>query len=307
MENKKFPVVVHEGDLAYYLDSAKFEHGQRVASFLAQASLVPEHYQKNPSNCLIALNQATLLKVDVLLFMQKTYAIKGKIGIESQLAIGLANRAKVFKDVIQYDFSGKGDDYQCRAFAVTAATGVKCEEICSVADAKSMGWWDKRDRNGKNVSPWPKQTKKMLRYRSAINLIRAYCPEVLLGLDTAEELKDAPAEEIDITREVEVLNKKSDLAAATEKAKQKSKPADERQEKENSAPPPPEIDEQDFKGKGPEVRHLAEINSNPSYLVAIQDAIANDEFTAASIQRAIDANDEKTAAKIIEAINKYVG
>lgn len=93
---------------------------------------------------------------------------------------------------------------------------------------------------------------------------------------------------------------KSDLAAATEKAKRKTAPVSEQEAKEETAPPSPVEEEQ-----GIEVRHLAEINANDKYLDAIQNAIADDEFSTNGIHRTIETNDEKTAKKIIKAINKH--
>jgi hypothetical protein len=190
----------YPGETSWYLDAERFGHAQRVAKVFADAKLVPQHYRGSIADCVIAFNQATLMGIDPMLFMQKTYPVGGKIGIESQLAIALANKAKVFQDVIQYEISGSGDQMQCRAFAYTAATGALCEETCTVQEAKDMGWWN---RGG---SPWPKQTRKMLRYRSAMNLIRYYCPEVLFGLDSVEELKESPRN-IDITGEAQEVKK----------------------------------------------------------------------------------------------------
>lgn len=193
-----------------YLDTAKFEHNLRVAGVLAKANLVPKHYSNSVPDCFIALNQAALMNIDPMLFMQKTYVIGGKIGLETQLALALTKKAGVFVDVIQYRFSGKekADNWTCTAFATTQA-GTLCEETCSVQDAKDMGWWTK------NAQLWQKHTKKALRYRSAMNLIRLYCPEVLFGLDSKEELMDwqatqKPAPTKDITQEAQELQPDQD-------------------------------------------------------------------------------------------------
>ncbi len=180
---KKYPVVVDTGEFSGYLDSNKFEHSLRVAGMFAKSKLVPVHYQNSPADCMIAFNLAMRLKIDPMLLMQKTYPIKGKLGIETQLAVALANKAKVFKDIIQYEYSGEGETLECKASA-TSRGGSECYDICSVKEAKAMGWWAKNPL-------WKNMTTTMLAYRSAIKMIRKYFPEVLMGLDTAEELKDS--------------------------------------------------------------------------------------------------------------------
>jgi len=189
MENKElttgerdYPVVIDNSEFSGYLDSKQFEHGQRVAKMFASSQLVPVHYQNKQADCMIAFNLAMRLKIDPMLLMQKTYPIKGKLGIETQLAVALVNKAGVFVDVIQYEYSGEGDTRSCKAYATTKKGG-KCTDTCSVQEAKDMGWWSQNRL-------WSKMTDTFLAYRSAMKLIRKYCPEVLMGLDTAEELRD---------------------------------------------------------------------------------------------------------------------
>lgn len=198
------PVAVHDdGEFAIYADTAKFMHFHQVASMFSNANLVPKSYQGSLPDCFIAISAAMRMGVDPLQFMQKTYVVHGKLGIESQLAIALMNKSGLFVGPIKYEYTGKNDAYQCRAWAISASDDSVCEEICSVQEAKDMGWWTKRD------SPWPKQTRKMLAYRSAINLIRKYHPEVLFGMDIKEDLIDeqspkaTPQPPKDITDEVE--------------------------------------------------------------------------------------------------------
>jgi hypothetical protein len=55
--------------------------------------------------------------------------------------------------------------------------------MVTVKQAKELGWW-KRNPN------WAQLTELMLKYRAATYLARTQCPEVLMGLQTTEELKD---------------------------------------------------------------------------------------------------------------------
>lgn len=194
---KNYPVVVDTGEFSGYLDSNKFEHSLRVANMFASSQLVPKHFQGKQADCMIAFNQAIRLKVDPMLFMQKTFVVHGKLGIESQLAIALVNRSGTFQDVIQFEYSGEktktGDTRQCKAYAVTV-NGAKCFDICSVQEAKDMGWWNMN-------ALWPKMTSTFLAYRSAMKMIRKYCPEILMGMDTTEELRDTRI--VNITSEIE--------------------------------------------------------------------------------------------------------
>lgn len=83
---------------------------------------------------------------------------------------------------------------QCTAYA-TRHTGELCEAVVSMEMAKAEGWL------GKAGSKWITMPEQMLRYRSAMFLARLYCPEVVLGLQAADELEDTtpvPASEVQV-------------------------------------------------------------------------------------------------------------
>lgn len=180
-------MVQDHSDHSGLMDTAKFEHLQRVAKVFAASTMLPTHYQNNVANCVIGLHLAIRLGADPLLVMQKTYIIHGRPAMEAQLAIGLANSSSAFSSRIHYRMEGEGDTRQCTAVATMADTGEEVTEIISVSTAKKMGWWAKKD------SLWPKATDLMLKYRSAMWLVRTNAPEVLMGLLSKEEAQELDA------------------------------------------------------------------------------------------------------------------
>lgn len=166
------------------LDPAKYEHLQRVAELYANSDMVPSHFRGKIENCFIGLQMAVRLGVDPFMFLQKCYVIHGRPAIETQLAVALANSAGVFDGPIRYEMGGEGDGYGCTAWAVHKGMSERCEQQVTIGMAKKMGWWGKKD------SLWPKMTGQMLKYRSAMWLIRHECPEVIMGLLSRDEAVD---------------------------------------------------------------------------------------------------------------------
>jgi hypothetical protein len=156
----------------------------RVAKLFAASDLVPDHFKRKPENCFIALQMAHRCRVDPFAFMQKCYLVHGRPAIETQLALAMINASGLIKGRVIYTLSGEGHDRKCVAKVVTTDTGETIEMDCTVKLAMDMGWWSKKD------SLWPKMTDLMLRYRSALWLIRTTFPEVLMGLSTLEEERD---------------------------------------------------------------------------------------------------------------------
>lgn len=161
---------------------ASFEHTWRVAKAFSMSQMVPPHFQGKPENCMVALLMAEQLEVNHLLALQNLTVIQGRPGFNAQFAIALANRRGPFAGPITWRSSGKGDSLEVAAQAVIKTTGEQVSVTVSMEMARAEGW----TKNTKYKSI-PEQ---MLRYRSATWLIRLYCPEVLLGFGTSDEIED---------------------------------------------------------------------------------------------------------------------
>ncbi|MFM0101959.1 hypothetical protein PQR01_00225 [Paraburkholderia rhynchosiae] len=171
---------------ASFFDLQGFELMQRVSKAFAASTLVPKEYQGNLSNCMIALNLAERLKADALMVMQNLYIVHGRPGWSAQFLIATFNQCGRFS-ALRYEFFGtKGkDDWGCRAWAIEKETGEKIVGAdIDIALAKKEGWY------GKSGSKWQSMPQQMLMYRSAAWLVRAYAPEIAMGLPTADELAD---------------------------------------------------------------------------------------------------------------------
>lgn len=165
---------------------ASFRLAQRAATLLANSTLVPKIYQGNIPNCVIALNMAARMNADPLMVMQNLYIVHGNPGWSSQFLISTFNTSGKFS-ALRYEWVGtRGkDDWGCRAWAVEKATGEKLVgATVTIGLAKAEGWYSK------NGSKWQTMPEQMLMYRAAAWFIRAYAPEIAMGMHTADELSD---------------------------------------------------------------------------------------------------------------------
>ncbi len=170
------------------LDTGRFEQLQRVAKLFSESTIIPVHYQKNPSNCFIALQMATRLGVDPMMFMQNTYIVHGKPGMMAQLAIALINSSGLFLDSLDFEIQGDDpnkDAYRVRAFAAKRSSGTMIYgPWVDWKIVKGEGWL------AKDGSKWKTMPGLMFMYRSATFFARINCPECLMGMQTVEELED---------------------------------------------------------------------------------------------------------------------
>lgn len=173
---------------AMMLDKEVFDQAYRAARLFAASSLVPAHFQGKEANCFIGLMVANRMGEDPLTVLQNMYVVSGKPGWSTQYMIARAANAGVFKGRIVWESTGKGDALSVTAKATLADTGEAIAVTADMVMAKAEGW----TKNAKYHS----MPEHMLRWRSAAMLIRLYCPEVMLGYQTVEELETLPMKDV---------------------------------------------------------------------------------------------------------------
>ena len=168
-----------------FLDIKRFEHAQRVAQMLVTSTMIPEHFQNNLGNCLIALNLAERFMADPFMVMQNVYIVHGKPGLEAKLVIALVNQCGKFSP-LQYRFTRNADGKAtaCTAYATHKETEEVLEQTVTWKMVQAEGWHSKKG------SKWLTMPELMFQYRSAAFFARVYCPEVILGMQTVDEIFD---------------------------------------------------------------------------------------------------------------------
>lgn len=163
-----------------------FELMQRIAKAFASSDLVPQAYQGNLPNCMIALDMAQRIGANPLMVMQNLYIVHGTPGWSSKFLIATVNTCGRFS-AMRYEWKGQpgAADYGCRAWAVERETGERLDGIwVTWAMVKAEGW------SSKKGSKWLTMPDQMFIYRAAAFWQRVYAPDLAMGLQTAEEVKD---------------------------------------------------------------------------------------------------------------------
>ena len=205
-----------------------FELIQRQANVLGSSTLVPAAYRKviekldkfgnvkerkeNPNalaNCIVALNMASRMGADPLMVMQNLYIVEGHPAWSAQWIIASINGCGRFsplrfdikslgKKVIDYATTYWEDgqkhnkvvkveitDKVCVAWAVEKTGGARVESPpVTIEMAVREGWYSK------SGSKWQTMDEVMLRYRASSFFGRIYAPELLMGLQSVEEIHD---------------------------------------------------------------------------------------------------------------------
>lgn len=246
-----------------FLTSGGFDQLLRVANMLCSSSLVPVAYRKNKeikeygqivgwednpaalANCAVALNMAHRMNADPLLIMQNLHIIEGRPSWSSPFIIASINSCGRYNS-LDYELSEPGEptvvEYvavewikkqkteakksvtvrhqTCKAYTTEKSTGKRLESpLISIQIAIDEGWLTKKG------SKWQTMPELMLRYRCASFFGRLYAPELLMGLQSTEELEDfiPSAQQPDGTYTVNLEDLRERAPASQELTKEKGK------------------------------------------------------------------------------------
>jgi len=185
-----------EGESSIYQNTESFEFAQRQAKSLCQSQLVPTQYQgqNGLSNCLVALEMSKRMNLSPLTVMQNLNVIHGKPTWSAQFISSQIMGCGRFKN-FDYVVTGKDDSLsvQCQAIRIEDNKLVKGTAV-SIKMAKQEGWTAKNKK-------YQSMPEIMLKARAATFFGRQYIPDLLLGVQTSEEVVDI--QPIDVTTTVE--------------------------------------------------------------------------------------------------------
>lgn len=247
-----------------------FELMQREAKMLSSSTLVPVQYraqkeikdygkvvgyEENPSaipNCVIALNMSQRLGADVLMVMQNLYIVEGRPSWSAQFVAASINASGRFSP-LRFELSEPGQVEDVTYNAVAWVNGKKESKDKTIkVTHRTCYAWAKEKATGdiikgpvvsmqmsidegwitKNGSKWQTMPEVMLHYRATSFFGKLHAPDLLMGLQTTEELQDIIETERNddgqfvATESQSRPGKASRVQSATEKAKSRSQAAD---------------------------------------------------------------------------------
>ena len=198
--------------VSIFEDPDAFAQKMQMAAALSKTQFVPVAFRNKPEDCLVALDMAARLGMNPLAVFPEIYVIDARAAFSSKFLIALVNRSGRFTRII-YDegvdgeasvtFASRqrrGDDivytpaivpnYYAVARFTELATGHEyTSPRIDLHFAEKNGWV------AKVGSKWQSMPEIMVRYRAASTLIKSVAPELVLGLEFAEDLMDTPAPE----------------------------------------------------------------------------------------------------------------
>lgn len=168
-----------------FSDTKVFDQIARAAAMLAKTDIVPATYKGKPENCFIAIEIANRMGVSPMMVMQNLYVVQGKPSWAGQAATAMLKNSPQYRNVRHvYTGEPKTDSWGCYVQAERLDGEIVKGAEVTIGTAKAEGWYSK------SGSKWQTMPELMLAYRASTWFARVHSPELLMGIQTKEEVED---------------------------------------------------------------------------------------------------------------------
>lgn len=205
------------------MDVAGMQHMMAVATFMSNGTVtLPEPYRKNPANCLMVVMQGAQWKMSPFAIAQKTHFVNGTIGYEAQLVSAVIQQSGAVKGMFEFEWFGPWEKIIGKFIERESKT--KKDDFDNFKKYKTPGWsFDDEEGIGikvratlvgedhpreltlllkqattRNSTLWADDPKQQIAYLAQKRWARLYCPGVILGVYTRDELESIEPEK-DVT------------------------------------------------------------------------------------------------------------
>lgn len=174
-----------------------------VAKLMALSKqAVPPHLRGEPGMCFAVCIQALEWKMSPFSVANKSYVVNDRVAFESQLIHAVIEARAPLKGRLRGTYSGDGPDLVC---SISGMLEGEAEPL--VYDSPKI-----KDIKVKNSPLWSSDPRQQLWFYSTRAWARKYCPDILLGLFSKDELEDSEIGP-DRARDITPINLKERLHA----------------------------------------------------------------------------------------------
>lgn len=218
MSQQNSAAVVHEPQLnviphaststsALVLDGDSLDKMMRLADVMATGrATMPKHFNGNSADCLAVIMQSMQWKMNPFAVAQKTHLVNGVLGYEAQLVNAVITSMAPTVDRLHYEWYG---DWEKVIGKFEIRKGEKGEYRVpgwKMADEEGLGvkvWATFKGESEprvlelllaqartRNSTLWADDPRQQLAYLATKRWSRLFCPDVILGVYSPDELED---------------------------------------------------------------------------------------------------------------------
>lgn len=200
------------------MDETVMARFERTAEIMAASRMtVPKHLQGNVGDCMAIIMQAAQWQMNPYAVAQKTHMVNNVLGYEAQLVNAVITSRAPVKERLHFEWYGdwskvNGKDDKSSNLGVRVSATLRGENEPRVLDISMAQVGSVR-----NSPLWSADPRQQIAYLATKRWARLYCPDVILGVYTPDEVIER--EEIDITPQVQPVKKHAGVSGMKEQLK----------------------------------------------------------------------------------------
>jgi len=192
---------------ALVLDGDSLDKMMRLAEVMALGrATLPKHFNGNSADCLAVVMQAMQWKMNPFAVAQKTHLVNGVLGYEAQLVNAVITTCAPVLDRLHYEWYGAWDKVIGKFTIKNGDKGEYRVPGWKLEDEQGLGvkvWATFRGENEprvlelllaqartRNSTLWADDPRQQLAYLATKRWSRLYCPDVILGVYSPDELEE---------------------------------------------------------------------------------------------------------------------
>jgi hypothetical protein len=192
---------------ALVLDGDSLDKMMRLAEVMATGrATLPKHFNGNPADCLAVVMQSMQWKMTPFAVAQNTHLVNGVLGYEAQLVIAVITTCAPVVDRLHYEWYGAWDKVIGKFTIKNGDKGEYRVPGWKLEDEQGLGvkvWATFRGEEEprilelllaqartRNSTLWADDPRQQLAYLATKRWSRLYCPDVILGVYSPDELEE---------------------------------------------------------------------------------------------------------------------
>jgi len=209
------PAVSTPGEI--FMNDKLMDRLDKMADRMASAkNTLPKHFQGNPGDCWTVIMQALQWGMNPFAVAQKTHLVHGTLGYEAQLVNAVITSMAPTTGRLNFEWFGDWDKILGKFKTQTGNNGSYQVPDWKPADEDGLGvrvWATMKGEDEprvltlllkqatvRNSTLWAADPRQQLAYLGTKRWARLYCPDVILGVYTPDEIETAPAPEREVNR-----------------------------------------------------------------------------------------------------------
>ncbi len=208
-EQQNQPAMNNDQELQFLMfNDTAMTQIDRVANLMANSKVtIPDHLKGNPGDCFAICMQAAQWHMNPFAVAQKTHIVNGTLGYEAQLVNAVINSMAPTRDRLHFEWFG---DWSRVLGNFSIKTNEKNKQYrvpnWKPADEEGLGvnvWATLKGEDQprqlslmltqartRNSTLWADDPRQQLSYLAIKRWARLYCPDVILGVYTPDEMQD---------------------------------------------------------------------------------------------------------------------